>query len=36
MTNNNMWEISLDTGYLPCGFAHISRHAITHFLRCWP
>jgi len=26
MTHNNRSEISLDTGYLPCGFAYISRH----------
>jgi len=27
MTNNNRSEISLDTSYLPCGFAYISRHS---------
>jgi len=27
MTNNNRSEISLNTGYLPCGFAYISRHS---------
>jgi len=27
LTNNNRSEISLDTGYLPCGFAYISRHS---------
>jgi len=27
MTNNNRSEISLDTRYLPCGFAYISRHS---------
>jgi len=35
MTNNNRPEISLDTGYLPCGFAYISRnshHTLFHVL----
>jgi len=27
MTNNNRSEISLDTCYLPCGFAYISLHS---------
>jgi len=27
MTNNSRSEISLNTGYLPCGFAYINRHS---------
>jgi len=44
MTNNNRSEISLDTSYLPCGFAYISRHShqtlfqvltLADIVHCW-